>query len=95
VITITVSRTGGFAGLARTWTVSISDDDAAEPHWQSLVDACPWDEWDQRDEAAQPVRQPDRYVYLIVANTHRAEVTEQSLTGPWRNLLDQVKEASG
>jgi hypothetical protein len=91
VIAISVSRSGGMAGLSRTWTVTVSDDDEAEPAWQSLVDACPWD---QSDDSQNTQQQPDRYVYLIVANSHRAHVPEQAVTGPWRALLDQVKEAS-
>ena len=92
MITITVSRTGGLAGLSRTWTVTVSDDDSSEPRWQSLVDACPWDDWNSDNDASS--QQRDRYVYLIVANSHRAEVAEQQLTGPWRTLLDSVKEAA-
>ena len=96
MITISVSRTGGIAGLSRTWTVTVSDDDAAEPGWRSLVDACPWDEWDPSAQVASSAEpsQPDRYVYRIIANSHRAEVAEQAVTGPWRTLVDHVKEAA-
>ena len=52
-----------------------------------LLDACPWD--DEQDEEPEP----DRFVYLILADGRRATLPEQRVRGPWRELVDRVRAA--
>lgn len=95
VLVVTIVRTGGFAGLRRRWGVELDDPREAET-WRPLIEACPWDD--------EPVilPEPDRFVYQIDtvtrdarmrATVRRATVPERHLTGPWRELLDRVREA--
>jgi hypothetical protein len=89
---ITVARSGGFGGLSPTWTVTASEESDVDS-WLSLVESCPWD-------AAEPDDgEPDRFVYTIrvlqpeAAEPRDARVPEREV-GPWRDLIDRVKEAS-
>lgn len=95
-LTITVRRSGGVAGLSRTWTVSASDGSSVAAWWP-LVESCPWD---ASDEAAAP-EGADRYVYAIRVETtagssseRDARVAEARLTGPWKELVTRVREGS-
>jgi hypothetical protein len=55
---VIVTRSGGFAGLRRTWSVLVDEQpDAAD--WLVLLAELPWDE--VRPEPPQP----DRFVYVI------------------------------
>ncbi len=95
---VTVTRSGGFAGLSTRWEVSV-DEQPDEDSWRTLLRGLPWDA-----QRAQPL-QPDRYIYRIrceptaadrreSARTAPAEavIPEQSLTGGWRELVDRVKD---
>ena len=87
-LTITVARTGGFAGLKREWSVSSALEDAAD--LIALVDACPW-----RSIRSDAVSR-DRFVYLITVRAPRrrrsARLPEASLTGPWKTLVKRVQQ---
>ncbi|WP_431306304.1 protealysin inhibitor emfourin [Clavibacter michiganensis] len=82
-----MSRTGGMAGMTRTWSVRVDDDDEL-PGWSALVDACPW------DEAPVPTPGADRFVYLVRAGDREARLGEAAVDGPWRRLVDRVRAAS-
>lgn len=86
-VEITVVRSGGLAGLVRTWRVAAPA--AAEPRWVALIDACDW------DDATAPGA--DRYQWDIEAAVppvyHRAQVADGALLGPWRTLVDAVRDA--
>ncbi|MEL4318791.1 protealysin inhibitor emfourin [Leifsonia sp. YIM 134122] len=104
---VIVTRSGGFAGLRRTWSVLVDEQpDAAA--WLVLLAELPWD-----DVLPQP-QQPDRFVYLIryerqsgapadLVHPHtpapidpperEATLAEQQLQGPWRELVDKVRTA--
>lgn len=88
-LTITVARTGGFAGLKREWSVSSALDD--EDELMRLVEACPWHEPPRPDPEAR-----DRFVYLITVRAPRsrrsATVPESSMTGPWKTLVLRVTD---
>lgn len=93
-VQIEVSRTGGFAGLTRRWTVQPADDEA--PRWLALIDRCPWDEIsvDGKGVGAKPV--PDGFVWRIRArgegaDAHDVELPDAALTGAWRELVDAVR----
>ncbi|GAA3205926.1 protealysin inhibitor emfourin [Microbacterium terregens] len=92
-IAVTVTRTGGFAGLRRTWRAQ-PDPDAA-PQWIALIDECPWD-------AANPARAippsgADRFVWHVDARCGDAEreaaLADPEVEGPWRELIDAVRSA--
>jgi hypothetical protein len=88
---VTVVRTGGVAGIRRTWSVEVS----AQPDptaWERLVDALPWDAPPAEDRA------PDRFVYLITVTVatveeHEVRLGESALDGPWRELVERVRDA--
>ena len=82
---ITVTRTGGFAGLTATWTVLVDDQPDPES-WRELVQSLPW------QDRPRLAPQPDRYVYRIQCSHRRATLPEQALEGPWRELVDRVRE---
>ncbi|MBO3664668.1 protealysin inhibitor emfourin [Microbacterium stercoris] len=85
---ITVVRTGGFAGLRTSWTVHIE----AQPdrrEWRELVSSLPWD-----DTPPEGHGEPDRYVYRISCEPHEVVLGERALEGPWRVLVDRVRDAA-
>jgi hypothetical protein len=88
-VTITVVRSGGFAGLTRTWSLAVAIDDAHDI--LDLVDACPWRSI-HKDMAAR-----DRFSYAITVRAPRrrrsAAVPESSLTGPWKSLVERVQRS--
>jgi len=84
---ITVIRSGGFAGLTRTWVVRVEEQDDPDS-WIGLVDELPWG-----DRHRQPP-QPDRFVYRIRVSRRQIVLPEQQLEGPWRELVDRVRNAS-
>jgi hypothetical protein len=87
-VEIAVSRTGGIAGLTRTWSVLVDDGSDELPAWCALVDECPW------DDPAPPALGADRFVYLVRAGDREARLGEAAVDGPWRRLVDRVRDAS-
>jgi len=82
---ISVTRSGGIAGLSRTWTITV-DDQPDRDDWMSLVATLPW------NDRPRSAPQPDRYVYLIRCSRRRISLPEQRLDGPWRELVERVRE---
>jgi len=92
---VIVSRSGGIAGIRLTWRVDV-DTQPDPDRWYVLIRAIPW-------EQPPPVPpEPDRYVYRIrcephedtPAEPHEATLAERQLTGPWRELVERVREAA-
>ena len=90
---VTVTRTGGFASIPRSWQVSLErEPDMAS--WLTLLRDLPW------DDIPRSAAQPDRYLYRIecepyepaVLGPHEAVIPEQDLKGPWRELVARVRE---
>ncbi|NQX33398.1 hypothetical protein HQQ85_01150 [Herbiconiux sp. VKM Ac-2851] len=105
---ITVARSGGVAGMSPRWSIEASEENDVDS-WLSLVESCPWDAPDPADGsgASGPdgagAPGADRFVYTIRVLVdapdepeveHGARVPEQHLDGPWRDLVDRVKDAS-
>ena len=88
VLVVTVVRTGGVAGMRRSWTVEVGEDDA--PAWWPLVEACPWDAVPDADGDGVP----DQLVYDVRANDRTARLTESRLEGPWHDLTEAVRRRS-
>lgn len=90
-VVVEVMRTGGIAGMRRRWVVEPDPDDA--PDWVLLIESCPWDapEPDARTGA-------DRFIWGIHARVlhqeHRRQLPESELDGPWRDLVDAVRDAN-
>ncbi|SDP82864.1 hypothetical protein SAMN04487914_14914 [Arthrobacter sp. ok909] len=87
---IIVQRSGGVAGMKRTWTVRPEPPDDTD-RWQPLIEACPWDDVAVLGEATG---QPDRFMYSIRADQRRAVLPERELTGPWRDLVESARAAA-
>lgn len=83
---VTVTRSGGFAGLTRVWSVQISNQ-PDEDQWQELIDRLPW-------EASATSEEPDRFIYRVRCAHKEATIPDRKFTGPWRELLERVQEAS-
>ena len=66
-VSVTVVRTGGFAGIRREWRAQPPADEA--PRWIALIRECPWD----AEDAQCPPAQPDRFVWRIDARLAQAE----------------------
>lgn len=80
-------RSGGIAGLRLTWTVHVEDQPDPE-EWELLIERIPWDQ----TPPAPP--EPDRYEYRIRCEPHEATLTERQVTGPWRDLVERVRDVA-
>ncbi len=88
---IIVVRSGGIAGLSTQWRAEADAADA--PRWRELVEKCPW------DAASEPSPGADRYQWRIEVHhdetpVHRARLGDGQVRGPWRTLVDEVREAA-
>jgi len=86
---ITVQRSGGVAGMKRTWTISPEPPEDTD-RWQPLIEACPWD----AVAGLSGTGQTDRFMYSIRADQRRAVLPEHELTGPWRELVECARAAA-
>ena len=90
-IVVEVIRTGGIAGLRREWRASAPPD--ANRRWVVLIERCPWNAAEATDPTAA-----DRFQWCIRARAggerHEAELADRALTGPWRDLVDEVRRAA-
>ncbi|WP_022886165.1 protealysin inhibitor emfourin [Glaciibacter superstes] len=84
---VIVSRSGGITGIRVTWQVRVDMQPDAD-WWQTLINGLPWNEI----EASEP--KPDRYVYRIRCAPHEVVLAEPQVQGPWRELVDRVKEVN-
>lgn len=80
---ITVTRTGGVAGIRRHAEVDTATRDDAEA-WHRLVRAADLDHAPEQRPAA------DRFVYRVRVDERETTVGEADLTGPLRDLVDSV-----
>lgn len=87
-VLIIVVRSGGLAGLSRRWQVEPAHDQT--PRWVELIERCPWSDPDPSEQGA------DRYIWSILARTpdarHERDVPEAALDGPWRELVEAVRD---
>jgi hypothetical protein len=84
---VTVSRSGGFAGLRRTGEVDLDADDARVREIRSLLDRI-----DLRSLAGDSTPKPDHFVYTIDLGDSQATIPEQHLTDDLRRLVQVVLE---
>ncbi|TFC51292.1 hypothetical protein E3T26_10375 [Cryobacterium sp. TMT1-21] len=81
---VVVSRSGGIAGIRRTWEVQVDEQPDASA-WMALLDTLPW------NDVATEAPQPDRYIYRIRCAPHEVVLGEQQVCGPWQDLIDRVR----
>jgi hypothetical protein len=97
---ITVVRSGGFAGLRRTWRVDVDPQSRTVlDEWRDVVEACPWSEGVDLDGDGVP----DRFVFIITVESLpvdssrdsplQATLPEGRVVGPWKHLVDRVQSA--
>jgi hypothetical protein len=93
-IAVTVTRTGGIAGMRRTWRAQPETIDA--PQWITLLDECPWDQADPTRPIAPTGA--DRYMWHVDArcgdDEREAALPDPEVQGPWRDLIDAVRSVS-
>ncbi len=90
VLRIEVERTGGFAGLSRSWHVEPAGDE--RDAWRALVESCPW-------RAASSPRNvaagADRFQWRIRVSDRgdvRSAELDDDLDVAWRDLVDAVRD---
>lgn len=83
---ILVWRSGGLLGRRVEWDVVVDEQPDPE-QWYLLIAELPW------DERPAVIATPDRYTYGIRCDPHEVVIPEQQLTGPWRELVDRVRDA--
>ncbi|WP_314508239.1 protealysin inhibitor emfourin [uncultured Microbacterium sp.] len=92
-VAVTVTRTGGIAGMRRTWRVQ--PETAQVPRWIALIDGCPWDTADPAH--AIPPSGADRFLWHVDARcgqtAREAALADPDVQGPWRDLIDAVRAA--
>jgi len=90
VVIVTVTRSGGIAGIRRSWRAQ-AEEDAASP-WIARIEECPWDAVERRS----PAQGADRFMWDVNARcgeeARRAELADSDVRGPWRELIDAVRE---
>jgi hypothetical protein len=79
MIVITVSRSGGFAGITRRWTVTLADDE--------------WNEVCARGSSGEDPTSRDRFVYRLGDGSHTVVIAESRLDDRLRRLLARVDGA--
>ena len=92
LVAVTVRRTGGLAGITRQWATQV---DPADDRLPELVRRCPWQEVPR-----EHVPGADRFVWVLTARwepglEREATLDEQAAVGPWRALIDAVRDAAG
>ena len=83
---VQVWRSGGLLGRRVEWAVVV-DEQPDPDQWYLLISELPWNEHPTENTM------PDRYTYEIHCEPHEAVIAEQQLVGPWRELVDRVREA--
>ncbi|MGV8858248.1 protealysin inhibitor emfourin [Rhodoglobus sp.] len=84
---VQVWRSGGLLGRRIEWDV-IVDEQPDPEQWYLLIAELPW----EKRVTTNPM--PDRYTYEIHCDPHEVVIPEQDLVGPWRELVDRVREAN-
>lgn len=107
---IEITRSGGFGGLTRTWSLDV-DRSEAEQRWLPLaaeaspneasVDV-PQGEGSSTDVPSTevppartpPTAQRDRFTYRIAIGYTEVYLPEGELDDPWRELIDRARAAA-
>jgi|tagenome__1003787_1003787.scaffolds.fasta_scaffold11638909_1 hypothetical protein len=79
MIEVTVTRSGGFAGITRRWTVTL-----AEGEWDELTT--------RGTESREDSVSRDRFVYALADGSRTVRIPESRLDGRLRGLLRRPDE---
>lgn len=104
---ITVTRSGGFGGIMRTWTARVEGADADA--WRPLVRkgvpvettavGVDRDGTAGRQQTAAPAGRPDRFIWTVLVrdgdDKRRLRCSETDLTPAARDLIERVQQAPG
>ncbi|BDZ47391.1 protealysin inhibitor emfourin [Naasia aerilata] len=80
MIVVTVSRSGGIAGITRRWTVSLPEDD-----WEEL--------WERRQQLGTDPTSRDRFVYRVADGRRSVVIAESLLDDHLRAMILQQKHS--
>ncbi|WP_191747769.1 protealysin inhibitor emfourin [Arthrobacter pullicola] len=83
---LVVVRSGGIAGMRRTWSSEVSSQEAEE-RWLPLLQDAP--------SAEAHAGMPDRFTYEISVGKAAVTIPEESLQGRWRELVDRARKGNG
>jgi hypothetical protein len=83
---IVVRRSGGLAGIDRTWRVDTETVDDPEG-WYDLVDTLPREEPGRRRGTVA-----DDHLWTITVARTTVSVPGSRLEGPWADLVDRVQD---
>ncbi|MBF4994193.1 hypothetical protein ITX31_08720 [Arthrobacter gandavensis] len=78
---LVVVRTGGMAGMRRTWSSEVSSEEAEE-RWLPLL----------REPPEESAGGPDRFTYEISVGQQAVTIPETSLKGRWRELVERARD---
>jgi hypothetical protein len=85
-VRIEITRSGGFAGLTRTWTLEVSRTEA-EQRWLPLAEA------EAGGSGAESGSHRDRFTYRITIGYAEVHLSENRLDDPWRELIERARAA--
>lgn len=89
VVIVTVTRSGGIAGIRRSWRAEAGEEEASR--WIARIEECPWDA-----VRLGRVQGADRFMWAVDArcgeDERQAELADSDVRGPWRELIDAVRE---
>ncbi|MCC3278240.1 hypothetical protein LJ754_03585 [Arthrobacter sp. zg-Y40] len=77
---LVVVRSGGFAGMQRTWSTQVTPEEAQE-RWLPLLQDPP--------EAVDG--DPDRFIYEISVGPEAVTIPEREVKGRWRELVERAR----
>ena len=77
---LVVVRSGGFAGMQRTWSTQVSSEEAQQ-RWLPLLQDPP--------EAADG--EADRFMYEISVGPAAVTIPERQVKGRWRELVERAR----
>ncbi|MCQ1948997.1 MULTISPECIES: protealysin inhibitor emfourin [Arthrobacter] len=77
---LVVVRSGGFAGMQRTWSTQVSSEEAQE-RWLPLLS----------DPPEAPDSEPDRFMYEISVGPTAVTIPERQVKGRWRELVERAR----
>ena len=84
---IEITRSGGFAGMTRTWVLEVSSSEA-EQRWLPLAEA-EAGAAHHGDGAGRGNN--DRFSYRILVGYVEVQFPESRLQDPWRELVDRAR----
>ena len=82
---LVVVRSGGIAGMRRTWSSEVSSKEAEE-RWLPLLQDPP-----STDAHGS---MPDRFTYEISVGKAAVTIPEESLQGRWQELVDRARKGN-